>query len=171
MSAQSTGSGSPLVSGAPVACPWHVPLLFSPEKACNVPIPRLFDSCSFHGEWAKWLLVMACFLCSLLAEQCEWPTWTVIVGAPSGCFSLCSILQVDGGLTESGSYKVPTLQWPCNHSTPQFDWSDCHMGLWHCALGGWLYRPPTSFSPRCKHREATALESASHQVINEGTRG
>ena len=48
-------------------------------------------------------------LCSLLAEQCEWPTWTVIVGAPSGCFSFSSSLEVGGGLTESGSCKRSLL--------------------------------------------------------------
>ena len=163
MSAQSTGSGSPLVSGAPVACPWQVPLLFSPEKACDVPIPRLFDSCSFHGEWAKWLLVMACFLCSLSAEQCEWPTWTVIVGAPSGCFSLCSILQVGGGLTESGSYKRSLL-----FNDPVITVLPSLIGLivtWACDIvhleGGFIDHPPASphtvstGRPRCWSQHPT----------------
>ena len=64
-------------------------------------IPGLFDSLFFHGELVKWLLVMTCFPCSLFAEQCEWPTWTVIGGAPSGHFILRSILEVDVGLSET----------------------------------------------------------------------
>ena len=64
-------------------------------------IPGLFDSLFVHGELGKWLLVMTCFPCSLFAEQCESPMWTVIGRALSGHFSLRSILEVDVGLSET----------------------------------------------------------------------